>query len=160
MRMDPRCERLNELSDLYHNLFRQLTERYLVRQSAAFGLREPVCIGDLVLLRVIGDSAGDAVSMSDASRKLGIHPSTATRRATKLVTDGMITKSDAPDDERRYDLRITETGRAFLEKIDDFLFEAVQKTYENVADEEMNVVYGFLEKCISQLCGLVALEKD
>ena len=158
MRMDPRCERLNELTDLYHQLFHQLAERYLSRESSAYRLPEPVCTGDLEFLRVVGERTDGTVSMSDVSRELAIHPSTATRRANKLVANGLILKSDAPDDERRYELRITETGQAFLARIDDLLFDAVQKTYENVTDGDMSVVYGYLEKCIDRLRALNAPE--
>ena len=37
----------------------------------------------------------------------------------------------------------------------DCLYTAVQKTYENVSEEELQTVYRYLDKCIDQLVILV-----
>ena len=152
---DPRCRKLNELTARYHQLFRQLGEKYILRLSRESGFGDDLTYSDFVFLSVVGDSDQDAVSMASVSRKLGINPSTATRRVTKLLANGLITKSNAADDDRRYDIRLTDAGRSVVEKMSARLFSAVQQTYAQVTEEEMQTVYRYLDKCIAQLNALV-----
>ena len=154
MRIDPRCKRVNELSDQYHQLFRQVAERYLSEECAKTGV-ESLCLGDYSFLFTIGEEPSGMISMADAAKKLGINPSTATRQVNRLLMSGLVTKSPSRGDERRYDVRLTEKGEALLERMDERLYEAVQKTYVDVSEEEMQTVYGYLEKCIGQLNRLV-----
>ena len=154
MRIDPRCKRVNELSDQYHQLFRQVAERYLSEEGAKAGV-ESLCLGDYSFLFTIGEEPSGMISMADAAKKLGINPSTATRQVNRLFMSGLVTKSPSRGDERRYDVRLTEKGAALLERMDERLYEAVQKTYVDVSEEEMQTVYGYLEKCIGQLNRLV-----
>ena len=158
MRMDPRCKRLNELTDQYHLLFRQLAEKYLEQVCYERRYEEELCMGDYLLLYEVGAGGDKAVSMADISRKLHINPSTATRRVNRLLTDRMVTKSAALFDDRRYDLRLTREGRDLLDRMDRLLYEAVQFVYEPVTDEELQTVYRYLEKSISQLSLLVGQE--
>ena len=157
-RIDPRCKRLNELTDRYHQLFSQLGEKYITRLSREYGLKDVLTYGDFSFLSAAGDDGQDAVSMACVSRKLGINPSTATRRVNKLVENGLVTKSGAADDDRRYDIRLTETGRSITEKMSECLLSAVRKTYEQVTEEEIQTVYRYLDKCIDQLNALLDSE--
>ena len=154
MRIDPRCKRVNELSDQYHQLFRQVAERYLSEECAKAGV-ESLCLGDCSFLFTVGEEPSGMISMADAAKKLEINPSTATRQVNRLLLSGLVTKSPSHGDERRYDVRLTEKGAALLERMDERLYEAVQKTYADVSEEEMQTVYGYLEKCIGQLNRLV-----
>lgn len=158
MQLDPRCKKLNELTDRYHQLFSQLGEKYILQLGRESGVRDDLAYGDFAFLSVMDDSGQDAVSMAYVSRKLGINPSTATRRVNKLLANGLVTKSSAADDDRRYDIRLTDMGRSLVEKMNACLYTAVQKTYEHVTEEEMQTVYGYLEKCIGELMGLVKKE--
>ena len=158
MRVDPRCRRLNELNDQYHALFRDLVERNLAKQCREYHLQEPLCTGDYLLLVEVGESGDSPASMAAISKRLNINPSTATRRVNRLLTDDLVTKSIAPGDERRYDLRLTDKGARFLDQMDEWVYQTIQKTYEPVTDEELRVVYQYMEKCISQLQRLGAGE--
>ena len=151
MLMDPRCKRLNELSDQYHMMFRQLAERYLDQLCTECQLREALCIGDYLLLYKVGECGDEPANMAAISKELNINPSTATRRVNRLLNDGLVTKSSAPDDDRRYDLRLTHLGAGFLGQMNERLHKAVGMTYEPVTDREMQTVYRFMEKCIDQL---------
>ena len=154
MQLDPRCKKLNELTDRYHQLFSQLGEKYILQLGRESGVRDDLAYGDFAFLSVVDDSGQDAVSMAYVSRKLGINPSTATRRVNKA--DCLFAMG--ADDDRRYDIRLTDTGRSLVEKMNACLYTAVQKTYEHVTEEELQTVYGYLEKCIGELMGLVKKE--
>ena len=151
MRMDPRCKKMNLLSDIYHQLFQRLAERYLSAQCTQTGMDEPMNIGEFVFLLTVSDQEGKAVSMSEASKILKINPSTATRRVNRLLAYGMITKSDSPYDERRYDIRMTQKGTDFVQAMEDRLLFAMQQTYADVTEEELTTVYRFMDKCIARL---------
>ena len=155
MQIDPRCKKLNELTDRYHQLFSQLGERYILQLSREHGLKDDLVFGDFAFLSAVEDGGPDPVSMANVSKKLGINPSTATRRVNKLLENGLVTKSNAADDDRRYDIRLTEAGSTLVRQMGDCLYTAVQKTYENVSEEELQTVYRYLNKCIDQLVILV-----
>ena len=150
MRVDPRCKRSNELSARYHHLFRQVLERQLAQQCRQYALREPLCLGDYAFLYTVGDTDG-CVSMAEVAKKLHVNPSTATRRANRLLTDGLITKSASPTDDRRYEIRLTDVGRALCASMDDFQFGIVQDAYQGVTDEQMQAVYQVMETLIKNL---------
>ena len=155
MQIDPRCKKLNELTDRYHQLFSQLGERYILQLSREHGLKDDLVFGDFAFLSAVEDGGPDPVSMANVSKKLGINPSTATRRVNKLLENGLVTKSNAADDDRRYDIRLTEAGSTLVRQMGDRLYAAVQKTYENVTEKEIQTVYRYLDKCIDQLVILV-----
>ena len=159
MKIDPRCKRLNELNDSYHLLFRQLAEVMLARNCRENNYPEELCTGDYTLLYQVGESGDHPVRMAEISRRLNINPSTATRRVNRLLADGLVSKSVTPDDDRCYDLRVTDAGRTLLERMEDQLYDAIQRTYADVTDEELQTVYGFLDKCNSVLKRLTASEK-
>ena len=151
MLMDPRCKRLNELNDYYHVLFRDLAEKYLTEICAEEKYEEPLCMGDYLLLNTVSESSDGTSHMAEISKKLNINPSTATRRVNRLQTNGLVSKSAAPGDDRRYDLRLTDCGRELISKMDKRIYEAVCFVYQAVSDDEKDHVYHFLEKCIDQL---------
>ena len=155
MRIDPRCKKLNELNDRYHMRFRQLAKQYLEDICGEAKYPEPLCYGDYLLLYEVGANGRKTAHMADISKSLGINPSTATRRVNRLLADGLVTKAAAPNDDRCYDLGMTEQGQALLDRMDEMLYAAVQYVYEPVTDEEMQTVYHYLEKCIGQLNKLI-----
>ncbi len=151
MRMDERCKRLNELNDKYHQLFRVAAERQLTRVCERERFHEPLCMGDALLMYLVMENGDEPANMADISRRLKINPSTATRRVNRLQANGLVTKSAAQDDDRRYDLKLTAAGSRLVNEMDEWMFETVQNVYEPVTDSEMQAVYAFLNKCIGQL---------
>lgn len=144
MRMDPRCKRLHELSAKSQQLFRQLVERFLTEECEERIFEEPFAFGDYAFLACVGEKA--EANMSEIARILGINPSTATRQVNRLLANRLMTKSVAPNDDRRYDLRLTPYGRMLLDNMEDRIYKAVQEAYRDVSDDELDVVYGYLEK--------------
>ena len=60
MKIDPRCKRLNELNDRYHQLLRQVAEGLLKRHCQESSYPEELCIGDYALLYQVGEGGGQA----------------------------------------------------------------------------------------------------
>lgn len=147
MRIDERCRRLNEMTGLYQHHFRQLTERYFIQECARMEIAEPLCLGDYSFLFLLYEQAGKNVSMAEISRRMNINPSTATRQAARLMTSGLISKSASSRNKHRFEIRLTEKGALLVDRMDQQLFDAVKTVYDGISTEEMQTVYGFLEKC-------------
>ena len=155
MRMDPRCKQLNDQSEQSHLLYRQLTETFLARECRTREFPESLCVGDYVFLNAVGETAEGCATMAEVARLLGINPSTATRQVNRLLADGLVTKSVAPHDDRRYEIRLTSSGRALLERMEDRLYTAIKSAYDNVSEEELQTVFRFMEKYNANLARLL-----
>ena len=153
MRMDPRCRRLHELSAQSQQLFRQLVERFLMEECEERRFGEPFAFGDYAFLACVGEKT--EATMAEIARILGINPSTATRQVNRLLANRLITKSVAPNDDRRYDLRLTPSGRMLLDDMEGRIYKAVQEAYQDVSEDELDVVYGYLEKYNRNLSRLI-----
>lgn len=155
MRMDPRCKRLTELSAQSQQLYRQLAERFFLRECEKRGLADTLCFGDYVFLAAVEETPEKCAAMSRIARLLNINPSTATRQVNRLLAADMVTKSAAPDDDRRYEIRVTPAGRELLAVMEEELYAAVQSAFESVTDEELTAVYSYLEKHNGSLARLL-----
>ncbi len=158
MRVDPRCKHLSELTDQYHLLFRQLAEEHLEYLCGEAHYPEALCSGDFMVLYEVGSKEKKTARMADISKKLVINPSTATRRVNRLVANGLMTKTVSPNDDRCFDLSLTENGQALLDRMEELLYNDVQYVYAPIEEEELQTVYRYAEKCIGQLNEL--LEKN
>ena len=149
MRVDPRCERLGLLSAELSRQTRRLRENLLSKECAAMSLPETLCSGDYLLLNAVGE-AGCAV-MAEIAKELNINPSTATRQVNRMLACGLVTKSASAEDERRYEICLTERGRLLLERMDEHRMAASRRVYEHTTEEELQTVYSCLEKEIEAL---------
>ena len=151
MPRDPRCEWLIEKNTKYHTLAAKVIEKNLVRICEKHGLGEELCPGDYEFLASLANAREDDVSMAQIARQLGVNPSSATRRTRRLMECGLVTKTSDAADERRYQLALTDAGRAFCAEMDDVIFGVTQAIYTGVSDAEMQAVFSFTEKCIANL---------
>ena len=151
MSRDPRCEWLIEKNAKYHALAAKVIEKRLVQMCEKHALRDTLCLGDYEFLSVVATAKKQDVSMAQDARALGVNPSSATRRNRRLLECGLVSKTSDAADERRYQIALTQEGRAFWDEMDRAIFEVTQVMYSTVTDEEMNAVYAFTEKCIENL---------
>ena len=151
MSRDPRCEWLIEKNAKYHALAAKVIEKRLVQMCEKHALRDTLCLGDYEFLSVVATAKKQDVSMAQVARALGVNPSSATRRNRRLLECGLVSKTSDAADERRYQIALTQEGRAFWDEMDRAIFEVTQVMYSTVTDEEMNAVYAFTEKCIENL---------
>jgi DNA-binding MarR family transcriptional regulator len=149
--MDPRCAWLTAQSAKYHALCLNLVEKHLAEVCAQFDLKGSLCAGDYDFLSIVAGTADGNVSMAEIARRLEINPSSATRRARRLLACQLVSKSVDTSDERRYPLALTPLGRAFFTEMDNRLLAATQTMYATVTQDEMDKVFSFTEKCIENL---------
>ena len=133
-----------------------MTERYFLAECEARHLVPALCFGDYLFLESVGETAKGCAVMARIARQQGISPSTATRQVNRLAAAGMVTKSDAPDDDRRYEIRLTIEGRKLLDSMAEKLYAAVQTAYENISEEEQTAVFRYMEKHNSSLARLLS----
>ncbi|MET0454696.1 MAG: MarR family transcriptional regulator [Mycobacterium sp.] len=140
------------MSSSYDRLDDALARIHAVRQRPSWRRRlfegHPA-VGSLPALRVLRaverhESTGDAASVGDVAEYLAVEHSTASRLVGGVVASGLLSKSVAPDDQRRYLLALTEDGRRALGEITD-------RRRQMVAD----VVDGWLESDVEMLLGLL-----
>ena len=150
MARDPRCEWLNEKSAKYRALSERVIEKLLLSCCRAHGVA-PLCVSDFRFLWAVANAKEQDVSMARIARVLGVNPSSATRRNRRLLECALVTNVQDEKDERRYNIALTQAGRAFYEDMDATLLEATRRMYSTVTEEEMNAVFRFTEKCIENL---------
>ena len=150
MARDPRCEWLNEKSAKYQALCVRVVEKHLTRCCREHGVA-PLCMGDYQFLWVVANAKSPDVSMAQIARELGVNPSSATRRNRRLLECGLVINLPDEKDERRYNIALTQTGRAFFDEMDATLLAATQRMYSTVTQEELSAVFRFTEKCIENL---------
>lgn len=151
MSRDPRCEWLIEKNVRYHALAGKVIEKRLAQACQKHALSDTLCVGDFEFLSAVANAKTEDVSMAQIARLLGINPSSATRRNRRLLACGLVSKTSDAADERRYQIALTEEGRAFYAEMDREVFAITQAIYSTVTDAEMNAVYAFTEKCIQNL---------
>ena len=151
MSIDPRCEFLIEKTAKYHALTAKIIEKRLEQMCRKHGLKDTLCLGDYEFLCVVANARTPDVSMAQVARQLGVNPSSATRRNRRLLECGLVSKTSAAADERRYQIALTEDGRTFWEEMDKTLYDMTQVVYSTITEEEMNAVYAFTEKCVANL---------
>ena len=149
MRTDPRCERLGQLSAELSRLQLRLREKFLAQECMALSLPESLCHGDYLFLNEVSE-AGCAV-MAEIAKRLEINPSTATRRVSRMLVCGLVTKQTSCEDERRFEICLTDKGRELLERMDQHRLEASRRVYEGITEREMQAVYDCLEREITAL---------
>jgi len=151
MSRDPRCEWLIEKNAKYHALAAKVIEKRLEQMCKAHALSDTLCLGDYEFLSVVAGAKTKDVSMAQIARQLGVNPSSATRRNRRLLACGLVSKTTDVSDERRYQIALTDDGRAFWEEMDRAIFDITQIMYSTITDEEMKAVFSFTEKCIENL---------
>lgn len=151
MARDPRCEWLIEKNAKYHALSAKVIEKRLVRMCEKYALGDTLCLGDYEFLSVVANAKTPDVSMAQIARELGVNPSSATRRNRRLMECGLVSRTTDASDERRYQIELTDMGRAFTADMDQYIFQVSQTVYSTITEEEMNAVFAFTEKCIENL---------
>ncbi|KRE62192.1 hypothetical protein ASG78_03830 [Nostocoides sp. Soil756] len=79
-----------------------------------------------VQLRVLVVIAGRApLNLSEVARHLGVHPSNATRVVDKLVSAGLVERTDRPSDRRHLALTLSPAGHELVQKVMGYRRESI-----------------------------------
>ncbi len=92
----------------------------------------------------------DGISQKELMERLGIQPSTMSELMSKLEAGGMIERRPIDDDRRQISLHINETGRRYLEHINDSQEQLLP--FDALNEDELVQLSGILDKLIEGAC--------
>jgi DNA-binding MarR family transcriptional regulator len=88
----------------------------------------------------------DGISQRELMERLGVQPSSLSELLGKLEKGGMISKTPMPEDHRNVNLHISETGKKYLERLNDRDRELIP--FDALSQEEEAALDAILDKLI------------
>lgn len=137
--------RYDQLDDL-------LTRIHLARQRPNWRRRllddaGPVAnVSTLRVLRAVEECQrfGGGASIRDVADYMAVEHSTASRTVAAVVAAGLLTKTFAPDDQRRCALVLTDVGRKALATVTDRRRELVAEAIADLPDTDVDTLVALL----------------
>lgn len=139
--------RYDQLDDL-------LTRIHLARQRPSWRRRlldeaGPVTnVSTLRVLRAVEERqrTGGGASIGDVAEFMAVEHSTASRTVAAVVAAGLLTKTSAPDDQRRCALVLTDIGRKALATVTDRRRDLVAETITDWPDTDVATLVALLDR--------------
>ena len=97
---------------------------------------------------------GHAFSQTKLAEMLDVSPACVARTIKSLDASGYIKRNESEGDSRRNEIRITEKGRAVLEKSRRMFEEMDEEIYSGFSDEDLNCLHGLLSRMLENICTL------
>ncbi|GJF08118.1 MarR family transcriptional regulator [Mycolicibacterium cyprinidarum] len=138
----------------YDHLDELLTRIHLARQRPAWRRRllaEAGAVTNVSTLRVLRaveehQRTGGGASIGDVAEFMAVEHSTASRTVATVVAAGLLTKTSAPDDQRRCALVLTDTGREALAAVTGRRRELVAETIADWPDADVDTLVALLDR--------------
>ena len=138
----------------YDHLDELLTRIHLVRQRPTWRRRlldgaGPVRnVSTLRVLRAVEECQriGGGASIRDVAEFMAVEHSTASRTVAAVVAAGLLTKTSAPDDQRRCALVLTDIGRKALATVTDRRRDLVAETIADWPDTDVDTLVVLLDR--------------
>ena len=145
----------------YDRLDDLLTRIHLARQRPAWrrrlldGADSVTNVSTLRVLRAVEEcertEAG--ASIRDVAEFMAVEQSTASRTVAAAVAAGLLTKTSAPDDQRRCALVLTDVGRKALATVTDRRRDLVAETIADWPDTDVDTLVGLLDRLTERFEG-------
>ena len=136
----------------YDDLDELLTRIHIARQRPVWRRRllddvsPAMTVSTLRVLRAVEQSQlkGAGASIGDVADYLAVEHSTASRTVAAVVAAGLLTKTFAPDDQRRSVLVLSDAGRRTLETVTGRRRELVAETIADWSDTDVDTLVSLL----------------
>ncbi|MCH9667943.1 MAG: MarR family winged helix-turn-helix transcriptional regulator [Actinomycetia bacterium] len=143
----------------YDQLDELLTRIHLARQRPGWRRRlldgaGPVTnVSALRVLRAVEEAqrTGGGASIRDVADYMAVEHSTASRTVATVVAAGLLTKTSAPDDQRRCILVLTDIGREALGTVRDRGRDLVAETIADWPDTDVDTLVELLARLTERL---------
>lgn len=143
----------------YDHLDELLTRIHILRQRPEWRRQllddiAPVAtVSTLRVLRAVEQSekGGRGASIGDVAEYLAVEHSTASRTVATVVAAGLLSKTLAPDDQRRCVLVLTDAGRDALAAVTDRRREIVADVVSDWPDTDVDALVGLLDRLVVDL---------
>jgi DNA-binding MarR family transcriptional regulator len=140
----------------YDHLDELLTRIHVVRQRPEFRRRlldhtAPVTtVSTLRVLRAVEqcEQSGSGASIGDVADYMAVEHSTASRTVGTVVAAGLLSKTLAPDDQRRCVLVLTDAGRDALAAVTDRRRQIVADVVSDWPDTDVDTLVGLLDRLV------------
>jgi DNA-binding MarR family transcriptional regulator len=119
------ARRLAEAVDRFQQLTAESgrhSERHLGMSSSALATFEAISLG--------------AVKVNDVAAATRQHVSSASRAVDQLVTDGVVTRVQDPDDRRAVQLGLTRTGKELAQRMQELRLSTTEQMMAGFSNEE------------------------
>lgn len=138
----------------YDQLDELLTRIHIARQRPNWRRRlldgaGPVTnVSTLRVLRAVEqcEQVDDGASIGDVAEYMAVEHSTASRLVATVVAAGLLTKSCAPDDQRRRALVLTDAGRKALATVTDRRRDLVAEAIADWPDPDVDTLVTLLDR--------------
>lgn len=90
-------------------------------------------------------SSRGALNLAGVAQGLGVNPSNASRTCEQLVTAGLVTRRDHPDDRRNVILTLTPEGARLVERLMDLRSRLFQEVTDAMSEEDRRALATGLE---------------
>jgi DNA-binding MarR family transcriptional regulator len=132
---------LSQIKTLRHDM------RLLARKMELMTKNEASCCGITLtqchLLTEIGWAG--AASLNTLSERLGVDKSTMSRNIEILVTDGLVSRTTAPDNRRAVTIMLTDAGRQLFDQIEASMTQFYETLFQALPADKRSQVLESLE---------------
>ncbi|WP_197373184.1 MarR family winged helix-turn-helix transcriptional regulator [Mycolicibacterium baixiangningiae] len=141
----------------YDHLDELLTRIHVVRQRPEFrrqlldDIAPVTTVSTLRVLRAVEqcEKGGRGASIGDVADYMAVEHSTASRTVGSVVAAGLLTKTLAPDDQRRCVLVLTDSGRDALAAVTDRRREIVADVVRDWPDTDVDSLVELLDRLVT-----------
>lgn len=98
------------------------------------------------VLRILRGRYPEAANLQDISERMLDRMSNATRLVEKLRIKNYVTRDICPDNRRKVEIHITDSGLELLKVIDPVLNEHSENVLSKITEEEAELISGLLDK--------------
>jgi len=123
----------------------QAIDRHSTNLKKNFGLTGP----QLILLQSI--SAHDKISVTQLSRNVSLSQATVTYITKRLENRDYITRKRDINDKRKTNIKLTENGKAILNKVPPLLQEQFTERFSKLEDWEQLMIESSFERVVSMM---------
>jgi DNA-binding MarR family transcriptional regulator len=143
----------------YDHLDDLLTRIHVIRQRPEWRRQlldhiAPVTtVSTLRVLRAVEqcEKSGGGASIGDVAEYMAVEHSTASRTVGAVVAAGLLSKTLAPDDQRRCVLVLTDAGRDALAAVTDRRREIVADVVSDWPDADVDALVALLDRLVADL---------
>lgn len=117
-------------------------------------------LGRYNVLRLLQHAPDSRLLMSELGDGLETSPTVVTRLVDALVGDGLVRRTDHPDDKRKTWAELTDAGRRLYESEEPLMTHEIERLWAAVPDSEKRLLVHLLSRLRLSLLTLPARDSD
>ena len=106
------------------------------------------------------EGRAEGLRMGEIGQRLLVQPPSVTTVVRRLVKTGLVRQTATPNDRRGFELRLTPKGEKLVTRVLLGHQNQIRRVMGGVADDELPVLYSYLERLNTHLTALAAKTPD